>query len=423
MAASFIDEMERRYEGSLSDERVGLITLALKSTRSRAEKASIAKSAYDMAERAASEDEFEIAVKLLETAATESRRAGDTELAKAANQRSRAVKQVRDQFRVAEKARNKIDSGSAKAEDFLTLGQFHCFLRGEWDEGLPLMAKGSDAVLKKLAGDDRQQPQIAKDQSALAVRWKTYGESEKDQAYKMAGLRRAYFWYAKAAPQLSGLSRARVQRSLDELAQLTGGVSTVRGADKLAFLDVKPGEIHRFQGHTREIRALAVSPSGRYTASASCDGTIRVWDTATGKSIHMLTTDGGRSNDGGVAITPDEKYVLAGSGKNTVAAWELKTGNPAFAIPAGSSVCDIDVSADGRKLLFAVSSSKANLGVFGLAKRKPLGVLKSPAYPRRVQISADGNKAISSDMSRNISLWNLVSFRQIASFSPPSGSL
>ncbi len=422
MASAYVDAMEDKYQASLWDDRIALIGVALKSTRSRPEKITIAQAAFDTAERASGHDEFEVAVNLLEIAATEARRAGDTDLAKVANQRSRHVKQIRDEFRAADRARVKVAAGSAEPEDFLVLGRFHCFLRDEWEDGLPLLEKSADSTLSKIAVDDGKNPTVAAEQTELAGQWRAYGETQKDEAGKMAALRRAYFWYSKAVPQLSGLSRARVERSLNELSELTGGAVAIPGAGSLAFLDVKPGEVHRFEGHTRDIQAVAVSSSGRYTASASSDGTIRVWNTATGEQIHSLTTDGRRSSGGGVAITPDEKYVLAGSG-STVAVWDLQQGKPSFAIPAGSSVYDIAVSADGRKLLFAVSSSRANLGVFGLAKRKPLGLMQSPSYPQKVRISSDGSKAISADSSRNVILWNLVSFRQVASFSPPGGSI
>ncbi|HRH42120.1 MAG TPA: protein kinase [Pyrinomonadaceae bacterium] len=47
-------------------------------------------------------------------------------------------------------------------------------------------------------------------------------------------------------------------------------------------------EILRLQGHEKRVRAVDVSPDGKTIATGSLDGTVRIWDTETGKELHKL---------------------------------------------------------------------------------------------------------------------------------------
>jgi len=88
--------------------------------------------------------------------------------------------------------------------------------------GIPRLAKGSDPTLADLAKQDRQGPATAQQQVELGDAWwklaESYDAAEKDKD-AAANLRaRAAFWYRRALPSLSGLTRDRVEKHLAETA-------------------------------------------------------------------------------------------------------------------------------------------------------------------------------------------------------------
>jgi WD40 repeat protein len=46
--------------------------------------------------------------------------------------------------------------------------------------------------------------------------------------------------------------------------------------------------VRRFVGHTAAIRTLTISPDGQYVATASEDGTVRVWQTDYQTAVRYL---------------------------------------------------------------------------------------------------------------------------------------
>jgi WD40 repeat protein len=50
-------------------------------------------------------------------------------------------------------------------------------------------------------------------------------------------------------------------------------------------------EVRAFEGHTGGVEGCAFSPDGRLALSAARDGTLRLWDVASGKEIAHWYTD------------------------------------------------------------------------------------------------------------------------------------
>ena len=106
---------------------------------------------------------------------------------------------------------------------------------------------------------------------------------------------------------------------------------------------------HTLRGHEDVINGIAWSPDGRTLASPSADGTIRLWDAATGKLRRTLEGHEGGVNS--VAWSPDGKTLASASDDKSIRLWDAETGKLLEALEGHSNwVYGVAWSPDGRTL-------------------------------------------------------------------------
>lgn len=109
--------------------------------------------------------------------------------------------------------------------------------------------------------------------------------------------------------------------------------------------------VRAFQGHTGRTRYVAFSPDGKWLASTSEDGTLRLWKTASGQVVRMLQ---GQSKRGfaQVFFSPDGKR-LAALGGDVLHIWSIPDGMLLHERPGQAGA----FSPDGRRLASVGSDS------------------------------------------------------------------
>jgi len=70
------------------------------------------------------------------------------------------------------------------------------------------------------------------------------------------------------------------------------------------------------EDHTDWVNTLAFSPEGRFLVSSSRDGTVKLWDTATG--VVRQSLEGHRGGVSTLAFSPDSQLLASGSKDGTV---------------------------------------------------------------------------------------------------------
>ena len=223
------------------------------------------------------------------------------------------LQQMQREHKAFQTAQERLKSEPDDAEANLMAGEFLCFVRGDWERGLPHLSKGVNAELKALAEQEISSPPIeSAEQLKLADHWWDLAQGAKHKR-KDTILLHAGAWYEQVAKgDLTGLSKSRVETRLGQIGNigrpLSSKVLTRRGPPlpvivfgKWFPLLTSPDELVGWEGVDSSVRygnrALETPTNGRITYPVSTkDVSIRTKaKKAAGKNIvlYLRCTDKG----------------------------------------------------------------------------------------------------------------------------------
>ncbi len=136
------------------------------------------------------------------------------------------------------------------------VGRYLCFVKGDWDAGLPHLVAGAKGPLKALVEKDVLNPAEAAQQVEVAEGWADLAQKEKSAWRKSRIQARVRYWLEKAQPAATGVLKLKIDKKLGEIEDAEPGAVNL-----LKLIDPKQDSLN---GEWSMDGAILVSPVGEW---------------------------------------------------------------------------------------------------------------------------------------------------------------
>jgi hypothetical protein len=206
LAFSAADAIAERFEDSALLMKEKALQVASKESASRDDHARLAKAYLALAGLCAAEDDFSRASSSLAEASRFALKSGDRELSGQVREERKRIERLGQEYDSIRPAKAVLARTPSDPEANTQAGRYYCFLKQDWQTGLPMLAKGKDQSLKMLAAEELGSPGTAKEWFNLAEGW--WKQSEKEEGDVRLSLRNhAGDVYKKAVSGLDGIEK------------------------------------------------------------------------------------------------------------------------------------------------------------------------------------------------------------------------
>ncbi|MBI4586942.1 MAG: NPCBM/NEW2 domain-containing protein [Planctomycetes bacterium] len=279
-ALEAIGDLDRSYRVDALSLKAKALEAARPSVRSAEDNQALAGEYFQLADEAVAADNYDLALALSRAASSAADKGKDDVLSSAARTREKDVAGLKGEQERVEKMKTVLSQHPGDPEASLAVGKFLCLVKGDWRQGLPLIAQRHEAALADLARKEIAAPQEPLELLALADGWWDLAAKE-GEVYRIRFQIRAAAWYRSALPRLEGLSRAKVEKRLQEFSRINW---SRLGVKKVYLADLQEEKSSVGVGQFGKKGDLGYKPNPR----AKRNGRIRVGglESPNGLSMH-----------------------------------------------------------------------------------------------------------------------------------------
>ncbi len=211
-----------------------------------------------------------------------------------------------------------------------------------------------------------------------------------------------------------------VSGSSDPLFTIQGAAGAVRftpdGARLVTFNNsvvrlwdsVTGRELFTLTGHTGWVENIAISPDGKSLASASLDGTVKIWSLEPGQEVVSMAGSGIRS-----AYSPNGKWLAQETADGDLQLWNAQSGEKGLSLRGnGTAIYGFAFNPDGTRIVAGGVDKTAK--VWNVATGELLLTLTGHEnIIRDVAYSRDGTRIATAGFDNTARIWDAASGQEL----------
>jgi WD40 repeat protein len=205
------------------------------------------------------------------------------------------------------------------------------------------------------------------------------------------------------------------------LAALKAGITFKFAQDKVGKAQIKADiitalqqaiywvrERNQFEGHTEQLWYVTVSPDGKIIATASQDGTVKLWNP---DGAELQTLNGHKGTVFAVSFSPDGQTLATAGGDKTVKLWTVEGQLKQTLIGHSAAVRDVKFTPDGQQIISGSEDQTVKLWTTDGQLRQTFAGHRDRI--NRIAVSPDGQHFATASEDQTVNLWTIEGqFRQ-----------